>query len=75
MFKNISSKYLVIYLISAFVFNKLLSLWLGDWIINLFSTEHSILFAFNVVEIVGKTIEISMVIVFIWLIVRIFTKK
>ena len=67
--KEIRVKHLAIYIVSAFVFNRILY-WFQDVWIGSQTTESGILFAYNVTDTVGYWVDVTLLVALLWFIVR-----
>lgn len=71
--KNIRVKHLAIYLVAAFVLDKTL-VYVGDLWVSTFTTESGILWSIHAVDAIGSLLELSMIVAFFWLIMRVFVE-
>lgn len=71
--KKVTVKHLAIYLGAAFVADRII-MYVGDLWVDTQTTERGILSSLSLVWDIGYWIEISMMVAFLWLIVRVFVE-
>ena len=71
--KKIQVKHLAMYLVAAFALDRVL-VYVEDLWVGTFTSESGILWSIHIVESIGSLLEISMILAFAWLIVRMFVE-